>query len=195
MARSAEDGQAELSVGWVLLDDDGPSGRWANAARPRHNGLEGAASDSTTRAVPLCYAPEGRGDHLLEDSEIASVTWTIDNLPILWGGLRPAVFSYYQSICADPDGLDAEDLPVVGSAEELLPFLGIRSINVHQISRDGRPYVGLEFACPWDEEHGLGILMHGARVVRIGGADTAFLLWMAKQDSERDRGSAPSQID
>jgi ABC-type multidrug transport system ATPase subunit len=34
--------------------------------------------------------------------------------------------------CADPDGLDPEDLPAVESVEGLLPFLGIRCINVHQ---------------------------------------------------------------
>jgi len=32
-------------------------------------------------------------------------------------------------------------------------------------------YAGFEFGCTWDEEYGLGVLMHGTRTVEIGGAD------------------------
>jgi hypothetical protein len=46
------------------------------------------------------------------------------------------------------------------------------------------PYVGFEFGCTWDDEHGLGVLMHGERVVDVGGAETAFLLWIAERDAE-----------
>jgi hypothetical protein len=31
----------------------------------------------------------------------------------------------------------------------------------------------------------LGVLMHGTRVVKIGGADTAFLLWIAEEDAAK----------
>jgi hypothetical protein len=152
--------------------------------------LNDAAIESATTLVPLRYAPEGRDDQPLDNIEIASVVWTVDNLSLLWEALLPAVFSYYQSICADPDGLDPDDLPAVRAPEDLLPLLGIQGIHVHQVSKNGQPYAGLEFECPWDEEHGLGVLMHGTRVVKIGGADTAFLLWVAEQDSARDRDSA-----
>jgi len=47
------------------------------------------------------------------------------------------------------------------------------------VEKDGIPYVGFEFGCTWDEEHGLGVLMHGTRTVEIG--DTAM-------DCERRRG-------
>jgi hypothetical protein len=50
------------------------------------------------------------------------------------------------------------------------------------VQKDGIPYAGFEFGCTWDDEHGLGVLMHGTRAVDIGGADTAFLLWIAEQD-------------
>jgi hypothetical protein len=159
--------------------------------------LNDAAIESATTLVPLRYAPEGRDDQPLDNIEIASVVWTVDNLPLLWEALLPAVFSYYQSTfsyyqstCADLDGLDPDDLPAVRAPEDLLPLLGIQGINVHQVSKDGQPYVGFEFECPWDEEHGLGVLMHGTRVVKLGGAGTAFLLWVAEQDSARDRDSA-----
>ena len=49
--------------------------------------------------------------------------------------------------------------------------------------KDGLPCFGYEFGCTWDGEHGLGVLMHGKRVVEVGGADTAFTLWIAKRDA------------
>jgi hypothetical protein len=51
------------------------------------------------------------------------------------------------------------------------------------VLKDGLPYVGYEFGRRWDGEHGLGVLMHGTRVVEVGGADTAMTLWIAKRDA------------
>ena len=64
-------------------------------------------------------------------------------------------------------------------------LIGLSSINVHQVQKDGVPYVGFEFGCTWDEEHGLGVLMHGTRTVEIGGADTAITLWIAEKDAKK----------
>jgi hypothetical protein len=50
------------------------------------------------------------------------------------------------------------------------------------VQKGGIPYVGFSFRCTWEEEHGLGALMHGTRTVDIGGADTSFLLWVARKD-------------
>ncbi|WP_119726566.1 DUF6985 domain-containing protein [Thermomonospora amylolytica] len=139
----------------------------------------------------LRYAPEGRDDRPLDEAEISAVAWTIDNLPLLWQAMQPSLHIYYRQLRAAPDGLDPEDLPAIDSAEDVVALIRLQAVNVHQISKDGLPYVGLEFACPWDEEHGLGILMHGSRTVDIGGADTAYLLWIARRDSELPTPPAP----
>jgi hypothetical protein len=41
-------------------------------------------------------------------------------------------------------------------------------------------YVGLEFGCSWDKEHGFGVMLHGSRVFDIGSADTSFA-WQPKE--------------
>ncbi|WP_333776974.1 DUF6985 domain-containing protein [Streptomyces sp. IBSBF 3136] len=135
--------------------------------------------------VSLYFAPEGRDDHPLDESEIVSVAWTVANLERLMDSLLAGLFAYYQAICANPDGLDPEDLPALDRAEELKSLISIKSIYVHQASKDGKPYVGFEGTCPWDEEHGLGALVHDTRIVEVGGADTAILLWIAEEDSKR----------
>ena len=52
---------------------------------------------------------------------------------------------------------------------------------MHQIAKDGKPYVEVELGCTWEVEHGLGVLLHGATPLEVGGADTAILLWIAKR--------------
>jgi hypothetical protein len=42
-----------------------------------------------------------------------------------------------------------------------------------------------EFGCTWDKEHGLGVMTHQTLVIEIGGADTAFLEWIAKRGLEK----------
>jgi hypothetical protein len=46
---------------------------------------------------------------------------------------------------------------------------------------DGKPFIGVELGCAWDAEHGVGVLLHGAKALGVGGADTAFTLWIAEK--------------
>jgi hypothetical protein len=79
-------------------------------------------------------------------------------------------------------GEKAKFMPDISSPDDLKRLIGPYAINVHQLEYGGLPYIGFEFGCLWDEEHGLGVLMHGTRCVEVGGCDTAILLWIAKQD-------------
>ena len=80
---------------------------------------------------------------------------------------------------------ETELMPDITSSEDLRALIGLHTVNVHPVQKDGIPYTGFEFGCTWDNEHGLGILMHGTRTVEIGGADSAILLWIARRDAEK----------
>ncbi|MDO0910960.1 hypothetical protein QQM39_08855 [Streptomyces sp. DT2A-34] len=135
--------------------------------------------------VPVHYAPEGREDHPLDDVEIASVARAVENLPALLTALRPALRAHYEALRPEvEEALTEETIQEKPDPEALV---GLSTLYVHPVARDGIPYVGVEFDCSWDEEHGLGVLMHGTRVVDLGGADTALLLWIAEQDAENPR--------
>jgi hypothetical protein len=54
------------------------------------------------------------------------------------------------------------------------------------VSKDGFAYVGYEFGCTWDDEHGLGFMTHKDRIIDFGGADTSFLTWVASGDLKSD---------
>ncbi|MCE9658374.1 MAG: hypothetical protein K8R60_07425 [Burkholderiales bacterium] len=75
----------------------------------------------------------------------------------------------------------AKYLPDVNDVQGFRHLIGLHCIHVHPLEADGMPYAGYELGCTWDAEHGLGVLMHGTKVLEIGGADTALLLWLAEQ--------------
>ena len=77
-------------------------------------------------------------------------------------------------------------MPDIESAMELRSLIGLHTIHVHPCVDGDVPYAGLELGCTWEAEHGLGILMHGDRVVKIGWADTALY---PLPGSVRDPGS------
>jgi hypothetical protein len=145
-----------------------------------------APSDGLVRVV---FAPEGRGKEPLTAPEMSSVLWVIDHEASISSALLESLLKEYPSLQKQysySGARKARLMPDIKSVEDFRGLIGLHAINIHQVKRDGIPYVGFEFGCTWDEEHGLGILMHGTRTVEIGGADTAILLWIAKEDAGLD---------
>jgi hypothetical protein len=140
-----------------------------------------AASDGT---VNIVFAPEARDDSPLRENEVQLVRWAIQHAPEMQHELLARLLSEYPSLRRKyASFVEPAQMPPVRTADDFRSLIGLHSMNVHQLEKDGLPYVGFELGCTWDDEHGLGVLMHGTRVVRIGGADTAILLWMATNDA------------
>jgi hypothetical protein len=140
-----------------------------------------SSSDGT---IEIVFAPTGRDDSPLKDDEIEFVRWAVRNSSEMQRSLLNGLFAAYPSLQEQYDGfVEPEEMPSIRTVDDLRLLIGLHSVTVHQIEKDGVPYVGFEFGCTWDVEHGLGVLMHGTRVVEIGGADTAILLWIAEDDA------------
>jgi hypothetical protein len=139
-------------------------------------------SDGTVR---VCFAPEGRGAEPLDPSELSLVGWFFEHEAGVSQAVQKALLAAYPGFKdqyeVDVDGNDLPDALAVG---DLMGLVGLHTVNIHQVSRDGVPYIGFEFGCNWDDEHGLGVLMHGTQLVEVGGADTAILLWLARRHAE-----------
>ncbi|NIY78139.1 hypothetical protein HCZ23_01455 [Celeribacter sp. HF31] len=137
----------------------------------------------------LTFAPEGRDEASMSAEEVALTIWVQDNhekqKPELLNAVLEAYPDFRRQYFEDYDIKEnEEELPAITSVEGLTKVIALEEINVHQISKDGVPYVGYQFSCSWDEEHGLGVLMHDKRVIEVGGADKAFLLWIAERDRD-----------
>jgi len=65
-----------------------------------------------------------------------------------------------------------------GFADLMSPIV----VYILSVYHDQFPYVGYQFSCSWDREHAFGAMLLKDRVVEIGGAETAFLNWIARKD-------------
>lgn len=171
---------------WWITDVVLPS--WAGF-QSRHGPYASQdAPEPSDGSVRIVFAPEGRGIEPLTDEEVASVAWVVQNEAAMSASLLVKLLQTYPDL-QEQSGYDADELvqymPPVSRVQDFRHLVGLHSINVHPLRKDGVPYVGFELGCTWDEEHGLGVLMHGTRVVEIGHADTAILLWIARQDAEQ----------
>lgn len=107
-----------------------------------------------------------------------------------------AVFAEYPTFradyldCFDEDGENFADIaagvPELTAPDRLRALMGLGNVFVLDVARDGVAYVGFEFGCEWESEHGLGVLMHKDRVIEIGQAPTAFDGHAAKRDATRE---------
>jgi hypothetical protein len=147
-------------------------------------------SDFTqSNTIKLTFAPEGRDEAPMDADEVALTTWVQDNherqKPLLLTAVLEAYPDVRRQYFEDNDIEENEDdLPTITSVDGLAKVITLEEIFVHQISKNGIPYVGYQFSTRWDQEHGLGVLMHDKRVIKHGGSDTAFLLWIAEEDRD-----------
>lgn len=85
-------------------------------------------------------------------------------------------------------GYEAEELdeymPDVDNIQGFKELMEPRRVYILDVANDGIAYLGFHFSCSWDEDHDYGVMMHKERVVKMGGADVAFLSWVAEEDKK-----------
>lgn len=127
--------------------------------------------------VEIQLAPVRESPDAPSQVEIAATLWVIENEAAISQALLASLFQEYRNL-QDLYGYTGEErlklMPDVNSPEELLSLIRLNTLYIHRNQKDGVPYSGFGFGCTWEEEHALGILMHGTRTVKIGWADTAF---------------------
>jgi hypothetical protein len=150
-----------------------------------------ATLDSTAPTdgfVQLVFAPEGRDHAPLRDEEVDLVNRALALQEEMQRSVLGALLSGYPALQKKYErflGREfARRMPNVTVLADFQRLIGLHALHVHNVFRR-EPYVGMEFGCTWDVEHGLGAMMCGARVVEVGGADTAFLLWIAERDAKK----------
>ncbi len=75
-----------------------------------------------------------------------------------------------------------DEIPFIEEINNFSSLIGLSNIHVLNSEKYNYAYVGYEFGCDWDEEHGLGIMTYKDQVISIGHADTAFDLWITFED-------------
>jgi hypothetical protein len=144
-------------------------------------------------AVAVAVARRRDRDDPLSDAEVALVRWLVDHEHEVATAVLEAVLADYPAIRDEwSECLPELELPDVTTVAELRPLVRLHTVHVHDQLAGDLPYLGFELECYWDEEHGLGVLTHGTRIVKVGGGDTAVLGWIVRRDAEASPDSRGS---
>jgi len=76
----------------------------------------------------------------------------------------------------------------VNQAEEMKKMIGLLSVHVLNLEKDGRAYVAFEFESSWDHEQKFEVVTHGMRIVEIGPAGARLDEQLAVGDGGRRVG-------
>jgi hypothetical protein len=152
------------------------------------NGPYGSiSSDSPSDGfVTITAGSDSRDKSPLTEQERASAQWLLDHEAEVASAVLEGLLAEYprlQGVYGYEGAERDEYMPDVSSTKDFRQLIGLHNVHVLPLLKEGVPYIGYEFGCTWDGEHGLGVLMHGKRVVEVGGADTAFTLWIAERDA------------
>jgi hypothetical protein len=114
---------------------------------------------------------------LPHEAQIAAWRWLRDHETQVATVVLAATFDEYPGYRSEwlshyPD--EKKRLPVIRNPAGLAAVMGLHDVHVHVTVRDGLAYVGFEFGCNWEDEHGFGVLTHSDRVIEIGDAHISF---------------------
>ncbi len=88
------------------------------------------------------------------------------------------------------DGLE-HLVPPIDSAAGLRQLVCLHTVHILPISKDGCAYVGLELGCTWEDEHGLGLMLHKNRVLAVGQAEVSFREHVCEDDGGTPLSAPP----
>lgn len=94
-----------------------------------------------------------------------------------------AVYPQWRESYVDFLGDEADEMmPVIKSPSDFKRLIGLSTVHILSVEKNGFAYVGFEFGCNWDEEHGLGIMSHMDRIFDVGSAEESFSTAAADTD-------------
>jgi len=132
------------------------------------------------------------GDMVVDNPEVAeehvnAYKYLIEHQHKLKDIILNSLFINYKKL-QEQYGYEIEEekllMPDIDNTSQFKNLIGLSSVHLLNVSKDNVAYVGYEFGCTWDDEHGLGVMTYKDRIVEIGNADSSFLTWIAEEDLE-----------
>jgi hypothetical protein len=149
-------------------------------------------SDGTARlSVP---PPAGVAERSPSAEQAHAFRYLLEHEEAIRDALVAAIFEAYPVIRGRLRGqgfVDESDMPALERPEQLKSHIGLSTVHVLPVVKDDAAYLGFEFGCTWDDEHGLGVMTHQGRIVelphlgigKVSGGDLASEEWMAEEDA------------
>jgi hypothetical protein len=121
--------------------------------------------------------------------QVAAFRHLLENEATVAEAVGRALLDYYPGErAAYLDAYDlgeSDEMPEVTALAGLRSLVGLGSVHVLSLAKDGMACIGFEFGCVWDGEHGAGVMSHRGRVIATGQADCSFVQWTAQKGLDK----------
>lgn len=108
----------------------------------------------------------------------ATVKYQVEHQQKIFSKIMDAAQQEYDNALANKDAYDPETvdlyLPPVNNQDDLKALITPLQIHIGYTDEEGVRYVGYEFDCSWDDEHGFGVRLQGLEIEAFGYADVCF---------------------
>jgi hypothetical protein len=148
----------------------------------------GPAGDLSSGEIAVSVGGDSMGSEETGPEQQAAYALLTKKTKQVQSGVLDAIASSMSELTR---GCDME-LPKKVDKKALQSLVSLTTAHIHWAHRDGVAYVGYELSCAWDDEHGVGVMTHGDRIVKVGSADTAILGWVARADKGPKKSKARS---
>jgi len=107
------------------------------------------------------------------DEQIECINYIIKNQNQVEQTILDTIWKNWEEIKEIHEIDEWEDSPIIKETNDLYKLIRIDEIYIHPLHKNNISYFGVLGDCMWDEEHGLGIILHRNRVIEFGGAEEA----------------------
>lgn len=124
---------------------------------------------------------------MVQDKHLQTFEYLKDNQKQILKNILEKIFSEYKNL-QEIYNYDEEDkcMPDIDSTAELKDLIDLLRVYILNVEKNNLCYIGFEFACKWDDEHGLGFMTHGTKVVEMDDASCSFVSWIAEKDCKNE---------
>jgi hypothetical protein len=68
-------------------------------------------------------------------------------------------------------------IPQLNEIDDFKNSISLSALHIMDSDKDDFAYVGFEFICDWDKDHGIGIMMYKDKIIDVGQAETAIKVY------------------
>lgn len=131
----------------------------------------------------------------LTSAYAGAVRWLLANEVTLRSVALNSILSFVRKL-RSVNAIDDDELDEVVATDDLRHLIGLSLIRVYPYVKSGLPFLGFEWECDWDPEHGCGVLMHGHDPVEVGVSEVAQALDLVESHGGRlvDPAAAPEPV-
>lgn len=149
-------------------------------------GSRNTAAPPTSEYRLVVEYPDGGKDTPPSEEQEKAYDYLLEHQEEIRDALLPRLFEEYERIGLQftPEDREAYGIPTITGPDELKICMGLSSVHILNLSKDGFAYLGLSFGCEWDDEHGSGAMLHKSRILAVSDATASFDEWIAREDRD-----------